>query len=286
MAITAAMVKELRETTGLGMMTCKKALTEANGDMELAIENLRKKGQATAEKRAGKDATEGGVVAKVSDSNAVIFRVNCETDFSANSNDFIEVSNKIGDALLAAKPTTLEDALKVDVDGETVEEACKTLGGKIGEKVEVKEYNLITINDNQAAYSYIHSNRRVGAVVVLSSDNSEILSNDEVVTLGKDLAMQISAAAPKALKKEDLDEALVAKEKEIYLEQLKNEGKPAELAEKIVIGKMNKFFKENTLVGQEFIKADKVTVEKHVSEVAKSAGAPISIDSYVRVELN
>ena len=281
MAITAAMVKELRDKTGLGMMTCKKALTESNGDMELAIESLRKKGEATAEKRAGKDASEGGVTAKVDGSTAVIFKINCETDFSANSDGFKDTLNSFSDAFVAAKPSTLEEALQVEVNGDTVENAAKTLTGKIGEKVEVKDFNIMEAGDNEAIYSYIHSNRKVGAIVKLSADDTASLSKDEVVQLGKDIAMQISASNPKAISKDELDPALVAKEKEIFLEQLKNEGKPAELAEKIVIGKMNKFFKENTLLGQEFIKADKVSVEKHIASIDKS----IKIVSYIRVEL-
>ncbi len=285
MAISASMVKELREKTGLGMMDCKKALTESNGDMDLAIENLRKKGQATAEKRAGKSATEGAVSAVIEGSTAAIYQVNCETDFVANSDDFTGFVAKLNSALTAGKPADIDAVKALDINGETVDVVTTALMGKIGEKVEIKNYSLLEANENEAVYSYIHSNKKVGALVKLSSDSAAILANDEVVSLGKDLAMQVSASAPKAITKDELDEALLAKEKEIFLEQLKNEGKPAEMAEKIVIGKMNKFFKENTLLGQEFIKADKVSVENHIAAVAKAAGGSLKIESIIRVEL-
>jgi len=285
MAITAGMVKELREKTGLGMMTCKKALSDADGDMELAIETLRKKGQATAEKRADKDATEGAVNATISGSTAVIFKVNCETDFSANSDNFGNFVASLADVFVAEKPADIDAATALSLDGTTVAEAAKTLTGKIGEKVEISALSVVEASANEAIFSYVHSNKKVAALVKLSSDNASVLTNEEVVTLGKDLGMQVAASAPKAVNKEDLDETLVAKEKEIYMEQLRNEGKPEAMLEKIVMGKMNKFFKENTLVGQEFIKADKVSVEKHIEAVAKSVGGSLKIESISRVQL-
>ncbi len=285
MAITAGMVKELREKTGLGMMTCKKALSEANGDMDLAIDSLRKKGQATAEKRADKDASEGGVTAKIEGSTGVIFKVNCETDFSANSENFTGMVGKFADLFTAEKPADLDSALALSFDGDTVLEACKVLTGKIGEKVEVKDYTILEAGADEAVYAYIHSNKKVASLVKLSSDNASILAADDVATLGKDIAMQVSASAPKAINKEDLDADLVAKEKEIFMEQLRNEGKPEAMLEKIVMGKMNKFYKDNTLVGQEFIKADKISVEDHMNSVAKAAGGSLKIVSIVRVEL-
>ncbi len=285
MAITAGMVKELREKTGLGMMTCKKALSDADGDMELAIETLRKKGQATAEKRADKDATEGAVNATISGSTAVIFKVNCETDFSANSDNFGAFVSSVADAFVSEKPADIEAAKALSLDGSTVAEVTKTLTGKIGEKVEISALSVVEAGANEAIFSYVHSNKKVAALVKLSSDNADVLTNDEVVALGKDLGMQVSASAPKAVNKEDLDEAWVAKEKEIAIEQLKNEGKPEAIIEKIVLGKMAKLYKENTLVGQEFIKADKVSVEKHIEAVAKSVGGSLKIESICRVQL-
>ncbi len=285
MAITAGMVKELREKTGLGMMTCKKALSDADGDMELAIETLRKKGQATAEKRADKDATEGAVNATISGSTAVIFKVNCETDFSANSDNFGAFVSSVADAFVSEKPADIEAAKALSLDGSTVAEVTKTLTGKIGEKVEISALSVVEAGANEAIFSYVHSNKKVAALVKLSSDNADVLTNDEVVALGKDLGMQVSASAPKAVNKEDLDEAWVAKEKEIAIEQLKNEGKPEAIIEKIVLGKMAKLYKEYTLVGQEFIKADKVSVEKHIEAVAKSVGGSLKIESICRVQL-
>lgn len=285
MAITAGMVKELREKTGLGMMTCKKALNEANGDMELAIETLRKKGEATAEKRAGKSASEGAVAAVVNGDSAVIFQVNCETDFSANSGDFTGMVANLSELFAAEKPANAEAALALSLNGKTVEETTKELTGKIGEKIEIKDLTVVDAAAGEAIYSYVHSNKKVGALVKLASDNADALKADAVVELGKDLAMQVAAAAPKAINKDELDAEWVEKEKEIAIEQLKNEGKPEQIIEKIVMGKMAKLYKENTLVGQEFIKADKVSVEKHMEAIAKAAGGSLAIAAIERVEL-
>jgi len=286
MEITAGMVKELREKTGLGMMDCKKALVDASGDMDLAIENLRKKGQATAEKRAGKNASEGAVSAIIEGSTAIIYQVNCETDFVANGNDFQGFVGKLDKVLIANKVATVDEAKKLTTeDGEPVETAAVNLTGKVGEKIDFRSYSIISCSPTEAVYSYVHSNKKVGALIQIAAADASVLTNDAVVSLGKDLAMQIAASAPRAVSESEIDPTLLAKEKEIYLEQLKNEGKPAEMAEKIVVGKVAKFLKDNTLLGQEFIKADKVTVEKHLEAVSKEVGSSLSIVSMVRVEL-
>jgi len=267
-------------------MDCKKALVDSNGDMELAIENLRKKGQATAEKRAGKNASEGAVSAVIDATTAIIYQVNCETDFVANSDDFQGFVAKLDKTLIANKVATVDEAklLKVE-DGETVEVTAMNLTGKVGEKIDFRSYTVISSSATEAVYSYIHSNKKVGALVKISADNPAALTTETVVALGKDLAMQIAASKPRAVSEDEIDPTLLAKEKEIYLEQLKNEGKPAEMAEKIVVGKVAKFLKDNTLLGQEFIKADKVTVEKHLEAVSKEVGAALKIESMVCIEL-
>lgn len=282
MAITASMVKELREKTGLGMMDCKKALSEADGDMALAIETLRKKGQATAEKRAGKAAKEGSVSAIIDGSTAILFELNCETDFVANSDDFTGFTAKLSETLKAAKPADLDAALATDMGGQPVSEVATELMGKIGEKVAFPNYVLEEAAAGEGVYSYVHSNGKVGAIVKLATDKA---SDDAIVALGKDIAMQVAAAAPLAIDKDGLDADLVAKEEEIFLEQLKNEGKPEEMAKKIIIGKMNKFFKQVTLVDQEFIKADKTSVAQHINAVAKEAGTTVSVLAMHRIEL-
>ena len=285
MAITAAMVKELREKTGLGMMDCKKALNEANGDMELAIENLRKKGQATAAKRAGKVAKEGTIVSFVEGNKAAMFEVNCETDFVSGSDDFTGFVADLTAALKANIPATLEEVATTPMGDSTVAEVTTELMGKIGEKVTIPSYEVITFESGEMVFPYVHNNGKVGAFVKISSDNNDVLSSDAVKQLGVDLAMQVAASAPQAIDESGLDEAYLAKEKEIFLEQLKNEGKPEAMAEKIVIGKMNKLYKQVTLLNQEFIKADKVSVAKHIEAVAKEVGASLAVTSIYRVEL-
>ena len=285
MAITAGMVKELREKTGLGMMDCKKALDEADGNMELAIENLRKKGQATAAKRAGKAAKEGTIVSFVEGNKAVMFEVNCETDFVSGSDDFIGYIANLTAALKAATPADLASVLTTPMGDSTIGEVTTDLMGKIGEKVTIPSYQIETSTSGEKVYPYVHNNGKVGALVKLASDNNDALSSDTLVQLGTDLAMQVAASDPQSIDESGLDAAFLAKEKEIFLEQLKNEGKPEAMAEKIVIGKMNKLYKTVTLVNQEFIKADKVTVAKHIASVAKETGASIEVTSIYRVEL-
>ena len=285
MAITAAMVKELREKTGLGMMDCKKALNEADGNMDLAIENLRKKGQATAAKRAGKSAKEGTVVSFVEGDKAVMFEINCETDFVSGSDDFTGYIANLTAALKANIPTSLSEVLSTPMGDTTIGEVTTDLMGKIGEKVTIPSYEVQSIAAGEMVYPYVHNNGKVGALVKLTSDNNDVLTSDAVKQLGVDLAMQVAASAPQAIDETGLDAAYLAKEKEIFLEQLKNEGKPEAMAEKIVIGKMNKLYKTVTLVNQEFIKADKVSVAKHIASVAKEAGATLAISSIYRVEL-
>ncbi len=285
MKITAAMVKELREATGLGMMTCKKALTEAEGQMELAIDNLRKKGQATAAKRAGKSATEGAV-AVVSEGNATaIYEVNCETDFVANGDDFVNFLTNAGSALIAAKPANEEEALTAPMGETTLGEVATELMGKIGEKVSLTTYKLLTTEANEAVYAYVHSNKKVGAIVKLAAEDAAALTTDAVVALGKDIAMQVAASKPEAVNRDGIDEAVVAKEKEIFMEQIKNEGKPEAIAEKIAIGKLNKFFKSVVLVEQESIKEDKKSIEQVIEAIAKTAGTTISVVEFALIEL-
>jgi elongation factor Ts len=289
MAITATQVKELREMTGLGMMACKKALTEAHGDMEKAVEDLRKQGQATAAKRAGKEAKEGRISVIVQENDALVYEVNSETDFVARNEDFLAFANALGALLIQKKPADMDaaNALTAEAfDGVTVEAKLTDLIGKIGEKITFRRFTLLPIDHNsQRAYSYIHGNGKIGVVVVLSSDKAAALSQPAAQELGKDLAMQVAAANPLAVRPEELDADVIAKEKEIYLTQAQSSGKPEKVWDKIVEGKLAKYYKEVALIKQEFIKDTDMSVSDRIKQTEKELDASLDIVSFVRYEL-
>ena len=270
MAITAALVKELRERTGAGMMECKKALVEMNGDIEAAAEHMRKTGMAKADKKAGRAAAEGLVVIKTSDDGktAAIVEVNCETDFVAKDDNFRNFVDAIADKVLAAKPADLDGLLALPLaDGASVEESRKALIARIGENMNVRRFTIIEAKGKLA--SYMHGTR-IGVVVDLEGDSDE---------LGKDIAMHIAASKPVCVDESGVSPDLIAKEKEIYTAQAQESGKPAEIIEKMVMGRVQKFLKEVTLLGQPFVKDPDQTVEKLLK------GANAKVASFVRYEV-
>ncbi|MEE4185916.1 MAG: translation elongation factor Ts [Gammaproteobacteria bacterium] len=270
MAITASLVKELRETTGAGMMDCKKALVETNGDAQAAAELLRKKGQASAAKKAGRIAAEGCIqIAASDDGKAIaILEVNCETDFVAKDENFTRFAAVAADMALAHKPASVEALMELSgPDGVSLEETRATLIAKIGENIGVRRLYVIEAQGEIAAY--VHS-ARIGAVVDVVNGDAE---------LGRDVAMHIAAAAPASIAEEDVDPELVAREKRILTEQALQEGKPAEIVEKMIAGRMRKFFAEVTLVGQPFVKDPDTTVGKLLA----SRGARVV--NFVRLEV-
>jgi len=288
MTITASMVAELREKTGLGMMDCKKALTEANGDMALAIENLRKKGAATAAKRSGK-ATKEGKVVSVSDGNfTAIVEINCETEPVAKVEDFVNLIEDVKKAIIAGKPENLDALLALKVGAQTIQEKTVELIGKIGEKIVVSSYYAQKTSGNELNFSYVHSNGKIGAIVKLSADKN-LADNGDVKQLGNDIAMQVAAQKPMAIDKNGISADVVAKETEIILAQMKNDpknaNKPDAVLEKIAEGKLGRFFKENTLLDQEFIKNDKLSIQQIIDEVAKKVGATITVAAMGMIEL-
>ncbi len=251
MSITAAMVKELRERTGSGMMECKKALVEANGDMETAIENMRKAGLAKADKKSGRTAAEGVIGVKVSDDakTAVMVDVNCETDFVAKGDDFVNFVNDIANNLLANDIADIDQLQTMTLsNGSSVDETRRGLIAKLGENITVRRFVKYAAQGGTA--SYLHGNK-IGVIVELASDDAE---------LGKDLAMHVAASNPLYLNDEQVDPAAIEKEKEIFSAQALESGKPAEIVEKMIAGRIKKFLGEITLVGQPFIKDDKVSV--------------------------
>ncbi|MDH5602156.1 MAG: translation elongation factor Ts [Gammaproteobacteria bacterium] len=253
MAITAALVKELRERTGAGMMECKKALTETDGDLDAAIEAMRKSGLAKADKKAGRTAAEGLVAIKASDDNktAVIVEVNCETDFVTKGDDFKGFVDEIAACVLANKPADVEALLALPLSsGATVEDTRKELIAKIGENMSVRRFEIIDNADVIGSYKH---GERIGVMVELEGGSEE---------LGKDIAMHVAASRPACVSEADVDADAIEKEREIFSAQAAESGKPADIIEKMVEGRIKKFLKEITLLGQPFVKDPDQTVEK------------------------
>ena len=248
---TAQDVKNLREKTGAGMLDCKKALDETKGNIEEAINWLREKGISKAAKKAERIAAEGLSEAVSNDSNAVIVEVNCETDFVARNEEFKTLINTIANTLLNNDVNTMEEANKLVVDNETIEEKVVAFTAKIGEKISFRRFEKLTKTESQEFGIYSHMGGKITSVVVLEGKNPEV---------AKDLAMHVAAMNPSYLTSNDIPEDVLNKEREIIKEQSMNEGKPAEIAEKMVEGRIRKFFKEVCLVEQEFIKDSSLSV--------------------------
>ncbi|MDZ7626119.1 MAG: translation elongation factor Ts [Ignavibacteriaceae bacterium] len=260
MAITAAQVNDLRQRTGAGMMDCKRALEEANGDIQKAIEILRKKGASVAAKRAEKSANEGLVVTKVSDDkkSATILEINCETDFVAKSEDFVNLAKFVIDAVHKNKPKNVEELLK----NSDVQDKLNDVLGKVGEKIEISRFDIMEANDGLLV-DYIHMGSKLGVLIKFDDVKA---GNDELYSIGKDMAMQVAAMNPISVKREDVPKATVDKEIEIYKELAKKEGKPEQMLEKIAMGRLNKFYQENVLLEQAFIKDNSKTVSDLLKE--------------------
>ena len=289
MDIKASQVIKLRESTGLGMMTCKKALIEADGDMEKAIDDLRKQGQMTAAKRAGRVAKEGKVSIVLKNSDALIYEVNSETDFVARNNDFLSFVENLGKIIIDKKPADLEKTMALTsplFENQTVEAKTLEIIGKIGEKISLRRFKLMSTDPaKERVFPYIHGNGKIGVLVIMSSDNSELLDSPTIADLGKDLAMQITALKPIAVSRENVPKEIIEKEREIYLSQVKSSGKPEKIWDKIVEGKLNKFFKQTTLLEQEFIKDSEISVTDRINLVEKENNIKIGVSSFIRFEL-
>ena len=278
---TAKDVKELRDRTGVGMMDCKKALVAADGDMEKAIEVLREKGLAVAAKKAGRIAAEGMVTAIVDREKkvGVLLEVNAETDFVAKNEKFQNFVNGVAKTILEQNPADVDALMNMNYDGTdaTVDATLKDLILVIGENMKIRRFARLEGD----CVSYVHGGGKIGVLVQFDTD---LADTDGFVECGKDVAMQIAAAAAQYLNKEDVPEDVVAKEKEILTAQAMNEGKPQNIAEKMVMGRINKFYKEVCLSEQPFIKDDKMSVGKYVEDCAKKLGGSIKMVSFVRFE--
>lgn len=275
MAISAQDVNKLRQMTGAGMMDCKKALSEANGDFEAAIDILRKKGQKVSASRADKQASEGAVFAKTNEqgSEGVIIALNCETDFVAKNEEFVKLGETLISNALSKNPSSVEDLQSIQVSGRTIGDLMTDLMGKIGEKIEVRSFERVR---GEKVIPYIHAGSKLGVLVAFKGVNGANLSE-----VGKDVAMQIAAMNPVAVDKNDVDPSTVQREIEIGKEQARAEGKPEEMLEKIAIGKLNKFYKESTLLNQSFVKDPNKSISQLLNEVTKG----LTVSEFKRISV-
>ncbi|MRX53697.1 elongation factor Ts [Bacillus idriensis] len=272
MAITAQMVKELREKTGAGMMDCKKALTETNGDMEKAIDFLREKGIASASKKADRVAAEGLALVKSEGNEAVILEVNSETDFVAKNEGFKELLDALASHLLAKKPASLDEAMTQTMDnGSTVADFINAAIAKIGEKITLRRFEIVTKTDSDAFGAYLHMGGRIAVLTVLEGTIEE--------ETAKDVAMHVAAVNPKYIGRDAVSEEEVTREREVLSQQALNEGKPANIVEKMVEGRLGKFFEDICLLEQSFVKNPDLKVKQFV----ESKGA--SVKSFTRYEV-
>ncbi len=283
MAVTAKDVQALRTMTGVGMMDCKKALTEAQGDMDKAVEILREKGLAASQKKAGRTAAEGMAYAAVIDGIGVVVEVNAETDFVARNDKFVDFVKGVAATVAATKPADLDALLAAPYldTGRTVLEQQQEMVLVIGENIKVRRFTLFT---QGISVPYIHAGGKIGVLVNLETD----LTAEQVNEAGKDLAMQIAALNPRFLDKSQVTEDVLAEEKKILLAQMANDpkmaSKPDQVKEKIVLGKLNKFYSENCLLQQDFVKDSDQTVERYLASVAKNLGGSIVLKDAVRFE--
>ena len=268
--ITAADINKLRQTTGAGMMDCRKALTESNGDFEAAIDWLRKQGQKVAAKRSDREAKEGVVLAKTTADNkaGIVLCISCETDFVSKNADFVAFAQSIADAAIAHNVKSSEELSNVEINGAKVADMINDKLAAIGEKIEVSKFERV-----EAPYvSYIHGANRMGVLVGMTVASAEA---------GKDVAMQIAAMNPLAVDESSIPADVIAREKDIAIEMVKAEGKPAEMAEKIAMGKLNKFFKDNTLMAQAFVKDGNQSVAQYLTSI----DANLKVTEFKRVAL-
>ena len=269
--ITASLVKELRERTGAGMMDCKKALTQTDGDIDAAIDYLRENGIAKAAKKADRIAAEGLSYIEVKGNKAVILEINSETDFVAKNEKFVALVKNVAEAILAAEPKTLEEALQVEAQGGTVEAVINEGIATIGEKLSLRRFEVLSKSDADAFGAYSHMGGRIGVLTLVEGSTDE--------EAAKDVAMHIAALAPRYLDESEVPADVLEHEKKVLTEQALNEGKPANIVEKMIVGRINKFLEEITVVKQKFVKDDSFTVEKFL----ESKGGKLA--KFVRYEV-
>jgi elongation factor Ts len=284
--ISASMVAKLRRMTGQGMMDCKRALQESDGDIENAVDILRKKGLATLAKRAARQTSEGLVVAKMSDDGrtAVMATLCCETDFVAKSDDFVTAAKTLADyAMACSAEQRPEDILETELEGKKFSDILTETVSKTGEKTQVGDYAKFTLDGPGLIGTYVHFNSKVGSMVQVETNDEQAAASDILRHTANDVAMHITAAKPLALDKDGIDPEAIEREKAIFAEQVKN--KPPDIMDKIVQGKMKKFFAENCLLEQGFVKDDSKSVAQVLDEAAHQVGGQATIKRFVRFEV-
>jgi len=285
MAVTAAMVKELRELSGAGMSACKNALVEANGDIARAVEILREKGLAAAAKKAGRIAAEGLVMSALSDDRkaGALVEVNSETDFVAKNEDFVTFVKNVAAQTLASSAETVDELLEekwTPDPGITVSEAFSQKVATIGENISMRRFARFNVGSDSVLVDYIHGGGRVGVMLKLVADNI----TDAVIEAGRNVCMQIAAMSPQFLDRTSVPAEYLDKEREILTQQTMAEGKPANIAEKMVEGRLNKMLKEVCLVDQEYVKDGELSVSQYLDTVAKAVGGKVAVAEFVRYE--
>src|SRR3989339_247088 len=285
MAVSANQVKELREKTGAGMMDCKKALEEANGDFEKAVELLRKKGASVAAKRAERTANEGIVLTRIFNNGktGAILEVNCETDFVAKSDDFVNFTNFVMDIVAINKPADVSSLLEITKDGKKVVDELNAIIGKIGEKIEISRF-AIDNTTNGEIVDYVHAGSKLGVLIEAENVPSDKTNVFEPVL--KDIAMQVAAMRPLSIYRDEVDKTLIEKELEIYKELARKEGKPEQILEKIATGKLNKYYEENCLYEQVFVKDNSKKVSSLVDEFNQKNGTQAKLVQFKRFHLS
>ncbi len=281
--ITASMVKKLRESTGVGMMDAKKALVENDGDMDKAVDWLRTQGLAKAAKKSGRTAAEGLVCVKINGNVGAVIEVNSETDFVSRNEEFQKFVNKVGEAAMSVD--TIEDLANTDLGGESVSQSLINLIATIGEHMTLRRMTRLSVTDGQVV-GYVHNALadglgKIGVLVALES----AADADALQSLGKQIAMHVAAASPQFLSKDDVDADTLERERAVLKEQAIASGKPADIAEKMVEGRLRKFYEEICLTEQAFIMDTDKTVSEAIEAAAKDAGAPIKLSAFARVQL-
>ncbi|MDB4369664.1 MAG: translation elongation factor Ts [Akkermansiaceae bacterium] len=285
--ITASLVKELREKTGVAMMECKNALKETEGDIDAAIKILRERGNAKAEKKASRDANEGVIVAALDESgkSGVLVEVNCETDFVAKNENFQAFVAEVANTVLASDVADVDAAMALPKDDVTLEQFIKSKVLEMGENLKFRRFERLTLDGEGAVASYIHLGGKVGVLIEVSAGKAETASAEAFKDLVKDLTLHIAATSPAGLKREDIPAELVESEKDIFRKQMEGAGKPADILEKIIEGKLGKFYSERCLLEQGFVKDPDTTVKALLESKSKELDDTISVNNFLRFGL-
>ncbi|MBL6923510.1 MAG: elongation factor Ts [Akkermansiaceae bacterium] len=285
--ITASLVKELREQTGAGMMECKNALKETEGDIAAAIKYLRERGDLKAAKKADRAAKEGVVAAQISEDgkSGILVEVNCETDFVARNENFQAFVDEVASTVAASDAQDLEAALALPKGDQTLEGYIKTKVLELGENLQFRRFERLNVSGEGAVASYIHLGGKVGVLIAVNAEKAESASNDAFRDLVKDLTLHIAASAPAGLGREDIPADLVEAEKDIFRKQMEGQNKPADILEKIISGKLGKFYSEHCLLEQGFVKDPDTTVQGLLEAQGKEVGDTLAIDRFVRFQL-